>query len=74
LRFSPAINIALIAQIHIATVSWDVSLCGLAEKYNFEKPAKPHSVKKMEGRTSLINVSTLLLDYKATNSTEKSPS
>jgi hypothetical protein len=74
LRFSPAINIALIAQIHIATVSWDVLLCGLAEKYNFQEPAKPYSVKKMEGRTSLINVSALLPDYKATNSTEKRPS
>jgi len=74
LRFSPAINIALIAQIHIATVSWDVPLCGLAEKYNFKEPTKPNSVKKMEGRTSLINVSTLLPDYMATNFTEQNPS
>jgi hypothetical protein len=72
LIFSPAINIALIAQIHTATFSWDVSLCGLADKYNFEEPPKPYSVK-MEGRISLINVSTLLPDYTATNSIEQSP-
>jgi len=65
---------ALIAQIHIATVSWNVSLYGLAEKYSFMEPTKPNSVKKAETRTSLINVSTLLPDYMATNSTEQDPS
>jgi hypothetical protein len=43
------------------------------KKYNFEEPTKPYSVKKMEGRTSLINVSALLPDYMATNFTEQSP-